>query len=114
MLSILSTSFVAVLTELLIIDPRMHKITFTVLTGSARIRSASPPIGCCAPRWSLPATPCSGVRRRRHRRSRRGAGSFYRPTVLDQAPTVKEEIFGPVAAVTVFDTEFVDECRRVL
>ncbi|OWY80707.1 NAD-dependent succinate-semialdehyde dehydrogenase [Rhodococcus sp. BUPNP1] len=38
-----------------------------------------------------------------------GTGSFYPPTVLDRVPVdvrlLKEEIFGPVAAVTIFDTE---------
>ncbi|MDO1485525.1 NAD-dependent succinate-semialdehyde dehydrogenase [Rhodococcus rhodochrous] len=38
-----------------------------------------------------------------------GTGSFYPPTVLDRVPAdarlLKEEIFGPVAAVTIFDTE---------
>ncbi|MFD4468969.1 NAD-dependent succinate-semialdehyde dehydrogenase [Rhodococcus sp. NPDC058505] len=38
-----------------------------------------------------------------------GPGWFYRPTVLDNVPTdariVAEEIFGPVAAITGFDTE---------
>jgi succinate-semialdehyde dehydrogenase/glutarate-semialdehyde dehydrogenase len=38
-----------------------------------------------------------------------GPGWFYQPTVLDNVPTdsriVAEEIFGPVAAITGFDTE---------
>ncbi|MFC4602113.1 NAD-dependent succinate-semialdehyde dehydrogenase [Rhodococcus kronopolitis] len=38
-----------------------------------------------------------------------GPGFFYRPTVLDNVPAdariVAEEIFGPVAAITGFDTE---------
>ncbi|UYF95098.1 NAD-dependent succinate-semialdehyde dehydrogenase [Rhodococcus aetherivorans] len=38
-----------------------------------------------------------------------GPGTFYPPTVLDEVPAdarlLREEIFGPVAAITVFDTE---------
>ncbi|MBM7457516.1 NAD-dependent succinate-semialdehyde dehydrogenase [Rhodococcus coprophilus] len=38
-----------------------------------------------------------------------GPGTFYPPTVLDQVPAdarvVREEIFGPVVAITTFDTE---------
>ncbi|EGD53462.1 NAD-dependent succinate-semialdehyde dehydrogenase [Gordonia neofelifaecis] len=38
-----------------------------------------------------------------------GPGFFYQPTVLDQIPAgaaiLREEIFGPVAAITGFDTE---------
>jgi succinate-semialdehyde dehydrogenase / glutarate-semialdehyde dehydrogenase len=38
-----------------------------------------------------------------------GPGYFYRPTVLTEVPLEarisREEIFGPVAAITVFDTE---------
>ncbi|MFZ3391695.1 NAD-dependent succinate-semialdehyde dehydrogenase [Rhodococcus sp. 7Tela_A2] len=38
-----------------------------------------------------------------------GPGTFYPPTVLDQVPAdarvLREEIFGPVVAITTFDTE---------
>ncbi|HEX2144893.1 MAG TPA: NAD-dependent succinate-semialdehyde dehydrogenase [Glycomyces sp.] len=44
-----------------------------------------------------------------------GPGNFYRPTVLADVPTdarmAKEEIFGPVAPISVFDTE--DEAVRI-
>ncbi|WP_025272512.1 NAD-dependent succinate-semialdehyde dehydrogenase [Haloglycomyces albus] len=44
-----------------------------------------------------------------------GPGHFYRPTVLADVPTearmAKEEIFGPVAPISVFDTE--DEALRM-
>jgi len=50
-----------------------------------------------------------GARLRTGGRIPAGAGSFYPPTVLDRVPAdarlLTEEIFGPVAAITVFDTE---------
>ncbi|WFR72394.1 NAD-dependent succinate-semialdehyde dehydrogenase [Prescottella defluvii] len=50
-----------------------------------------------------------GARVRTGGRAVDGPGFFFEPTVLDQVPTdariVRDEIFGPVAAITGFDTE---------
>ncbi|MFE3291364.1 NAD-dependent succinate-semialdehyde dehydrogenase [Rhodococcus sp. NPDC059234] len=51
----------------------------------------------------------AGARVRTGGKPMEGAGYFFQPTVLDEVPAdariVAEEIFGPVAAVTGFDTE---------
>ncbi|WP_156517458.1 aldehyde dehydrogenase family protein, partial [Rhodococcus sp. LB1] len=51
----------------------------------------------------------AGARVRTGGKSVDGPGYFFQPTVLDEVPAnariVREEIFGPVAAITGFDTE---------
>jgi succinate-semialdehyde dehydrogenase/glutarate-semialdehyde dehydrogenase len=51
----------------------------------------------------------AGARVRTGGKSVDGPGYFFEPTVLDEVPAgariVREEIFGPVAAITGFDTE---------
>ncbi|MBP1161279.1 succinate-semialdehyde dehydrogenase/glutarate-semialdehyde dehydrogenase [Rhodococcus sp. PvR044] len=51
----------------------------------------------------------AGARVRTGGRAIDGPGFFYQPTVLDQVPAtariIRDEIFGPVAAITGFDTE---------
>ena len=90
-------------------------------SGWPRCGSAAAPTTACRwARWSTPragtrsssssATPSSAARPSGSAASAvDGPGWFYRPTVLTDVPLearlTKEEIFGPVAPISVFDTD---------